>query len=215
MNMAQQAQGASRFTGIGVVILVHALMIAGLSTGLAHSVLKKAQTITKARVIEDEQHAPPPPVPRADPVDPTRKMVIQQVPVLDTPDFTVTPSEVPPGTATGTPVLTTGTGTPAGPTLAPPSGLPAITGPVSPALVCTRMGKPDLPSVNWSGDALFRVQATVQAGRVAATEFTLLSGLMDARTRRALQSALATTLRDTYECPGEHRFEQEFKVRID
>lgn len=215
MNMAQQPQGASRFTGIGIVILVHALMIAGLSSGLMQRIIDKKPHLTETRLIKEEVPPPPQPMPRVEPQDPTRQIVIQQQ-VIETPDFTVVPpTEPPPGTL-GKPTLQTGEGaTHTGPTVAPPGKLASVNEPVSPHMVCTKMGKPDLPAVNWAGDALFRVQATVHAGRVTATEFTVLAGVMDPKTRRALQSAIASTLRDTYECPGEHRFEQEFNVRIE
>ncbi|MEH0166088.1 hypothetical protein [Roseateles microcysteis] len=215
MNMAQPPQGASRFTGIGVVIVVHALMIAGLSSGLMRGIIDSKPRITEARLIKEDPPPPPTPVPRVEPQDPTRQVVVQQQ-VIETPDFTVvTPTEVPPGTA-GKLTLQTGKGSShAGPTVAPPAGIPVVNGKVDPGLVCTKMGRPDLPAVNWAGDALFRVQATVRGGRVAATEFTVLSGVMDPKTRRTLQAAIANTLRDTYECPGEHRFEQEFNIRID
>lgn len=215
MNMAQQPQGASRFTGIGIVILVHALMIAGLSSGLVQKAFKKEPTLTKARLIEPEETPQPPPPQRKPIEDPTLKFVVQQPdPVQPTPIEVVTPTEVPPGVTTNT-SLQTGPSTGPGPSVVPAHVPPSAVGPTSADMVCTKMGRPDLPSVNWAGEALFRVQATVRTGRVAATEFTLLSGAMDPKTRRALQSAIANTLRDTYECPGEHRFEQEFKVRID
>lgn len=215
MNMAQQPQGASRFTGIGIVILVHALMFAGLSSGLVQKAFKKEPTLTKARVIEPDETPQPPPPSRKPMEDPTRNFVLQQPDLIQPPQVdVVTPTEAPPGIAHDN-SLPTGPSSGSGPTAQPAHVAPTVAGPVSPDLVCTRMGKPELPSVNWAGDALFRVQATVRAGRVTGTEFTVLAGTMDPKTRRALQAAIANTLRDTYECPGEHRFEQEFKVRIE
>lgn len=215
MNMAQQPQGASRFTGIGVVIVVHAVMIAGLSSGLVQNIIKPKPVKTEARVIEEET-PPLPPQRRLQPEDPTRKVLIERPELIQAPDISVvTPTETVPGTTT-TSTLQTGHSTDTGPTIVTPAVVkPAVNTKVDPGMVCTKMGKPDLPAVNWAGDALFRVQATVRGGRVAATEFTMLSGVMDPKTRRALQAAIANTLRDTYECPGEHRFEQEFNIRID
>ncbi len=214
MNMAQQPQGASRYTGIGIVILVHALMIAGLSSGLVQQVLKKEPTITKARVIEPDETPQPPPPPRKPIEDPTQRMVIQDPVLIQPPTFVeATQIEAPPNAPPNP--LRTGTGADPRPAVVAPVEKASVPTVVTPGMVCTKMGKPDLPSVNWAGDALFRVQATVHAGRVTATEFTVLAGAMDPKTRRALQSAIANTLRDTYECPGEHRFEQEFNVRIE
>lgn len=214
MNMAQQPQGASRFTGIGVVILVHALMIAGLSSGLVQRVLKKEPTITKARVIEPDETPQPPPPPRKPIEDPTQRMVIQEPVLIQPPNIVeATQTELPP-TNLANP-LRAGPGADPKPVVIAQVEKQAVPAVADPGMVCTKMGKPDLPTVNWAGDALFKVQATVHAGRVTATEFTVLAGAMDPKTRRALQSAIANTLRDTYECPGEHRFEQEFNVRIE
>ena len=215
MNMAQQAQGASRYTGIGVVIAVHVVMIAALSSGLVQQVIDKKPHKTEARLIEQEPPPPPPLPPRQRVEDPTQKLVIQQIEPPPIPVVSeVSPTDVPADTPTLNP-LRTGTSSGAGPSVVAQPEKATVPTVVTPGMVCTRMGKPELPAVNWAGDALFRVQATVRAGRVAATEFTVLSGVMDPKTRRALQSAIANTLRDTYECPGEHRFEQEFNVRID
>jgi len=85
----------------------------------------------------------------------------------------------------------------------------------SPQAICTQMGKPELPSVAWSGLATVRVQADVRAGRVTAVQFLSTTGGMDARSKRAIQRAIEATLTDTYVCPGDHRFEQEFAVRVE
>ena len=123
--------------------------------------------------------------------------------------FTLLP--LPGLTTTDTPPAHTGPQTPVQQVADKPL---AKAGPVSPGMVCTRMGKPELPPVNWSGEALFHVLATVKGGRVTATEIQALRGGMDARTRRALQGAIDTALKDSYECPGEHRFEQEFQFSV-
>lgn len=216
MNMAQQPQGASRFTGIGVVIVVHALMIAGLTSGLVQHITKKPPPLTEARLIEPDKTPPPPPVERVVMQDPTQAMVVQQPTILPVPIIEDhIPPVAPPSDLAGVTPRTGGTSTGTGSTGVAQVEKQVVPAVVTPGMVCTKMGKPDLPAVSWAGDALFRVQATVRGGRVAATEFTVLSGVMDPKTRRALQSAIANTLRDTYECPGEHRFEQEFSIRID
>jgi protein TonB len=86
---------------------------------------------------------------------------------------------------------------------------------ITAGMVCTKMGKPEMPSVNWSGEALYKAVATVKAGRVTAVEITSLRGGVDRKAQRALVQAIEATLRDTYECPGDHVFEQEFQFKIE
>jgi protein TonB len=38
---------------------------------------------------------------------------------------------------------------------------------------------------------------------------------VDRKAQRALVQAIEATLRDTYECPGDHVFEQEFQFKIE
>ncbi|RZJ11356.1 MAG: hypothetical protein EOP39_06565 [Rubrivivax sp.] len=82
-------------------------------------------------------------------------------------------------------------------------------------MVCTKMGTPEMPAVNWSGEALFKAVATVKAGRVTGVEITPLRGGVDRKAQRQLIQAIEQTLRETYECPGDHQFEQEFQFKID
>ena len=69
--------------------------------------------------------------------------------------------------------------------------------------------------MSWSGEAAFRVVGTVKAGRVTGVDIQALRGNLDGKSRRALQSAISSALRDSYECPGDHVFEQEFQFRIE
>ncbi|MCF8207541.1 MAG: hypothetical protein K9J82_20835, partial [Methylotenera sp.] len=101
------------------------------------------------------------------------------------------------------------------PAPAAPPAAPKPTGKVTAGMVCTKMGKPEVPSVNWSGDALYKAVATVKAGRVTAVEITSLRGGVDRKAQRALVQSIEAALRDTYECPGDHVFEQEFQFKIE
>jgi protein TonB len=92
---------------------------------------------------------------------------------------------------------------------------PKPAGKVTARMVCTKMGTPEAPAVNWSGEALYKAVATVKAGRVASVEITALRGGVDRKAQRQLIQAIEATLRDTYECPGDHVFEQEFQFKID
>eukprot|EP01136_Pigoraptor_vietnamica_P022575 Opistho-1_new@73882 len=60
MNFAQEKQGASRFTGFGIVVLIHVLIIWALASGLARKVVEAIKPI-ETKVIEEQVKPPPPP----------------------------------------------------------------------------------------------------------------------------------------------------------
>ena len=57
--------------------------------------------------------------------------------------------------------------------------------------------------------------AVVKAGRVVEVDIKTLRHVSDMRARRALISAIDSALRDTYRCPGDHVFSQEFLFRVE
>lgn len=217
MNMSPHAHGSSRFTGIGLVAFVHVVMAWALIHGLIQHKPEAPKPPIVLRPAVDE--APPLPKP-IDPLPLPRPTLstpnVQFVPPPDLPSsFEAAPSALT-ATASDQPSSMASNERPSLPAGPVAQAAPiAATGPVTPRSVCTKMGTPEAPSVNWSGEALFKVIATVKAGRVVATEVRALRGGFDAKTRRALQSAIESTLRDSYECPGNHQFEQEFQFRID
>lgn len=215
MNFAQEKQGASRFTGFGAVVVVHALIIYALASGLAVDVVKKITQPIDTKIIEEVKKPPPPPekvVPpppdlKAPPppyVPPPEVQVTAPPPIAPAP----TTTQVPPPVTDFKPAPVQAPAPPA------PVAAPRV-GPVKAGMVCTKMGKPEAPSVNWSGEALFKVTATVKAGRVEKMEVQSLRSGVDRKAQRALVNAIEATLRDTYECPGDHVFEQEFQFRIE
>ncbi|KQV89051.1 MULTISPECIES: hypothetical protein [unclassified Roseateles] len=213
MNFAQEKQGASRFTGFGIVVLIHVVAIYALASGLARDIVKKVTGPIDVKVIEEKVKPPPPP---EKVVPPPPDLKAPPPPFVPPPEFQVT-APAPPAPA----IVSTQVQPPAAdirpappPVVAAPPP-PARTGPVKAAMVCTKMGKPEMPSVNWSGEALYKAIATVKAGRVTAVEITSQRGGVDRKAQRALIQAIEATLRDTYECPGDHVFEQEFQFKID
>jgi hypothetical protein len=76
------------------------------------------------------------------------------------------------------------------------------------------MPKPDLPALNWSGEAVLNVIATVRGGRVVGTEFRVTQGALDSKTKRSLQRAAESALAG-YQCQGDAMFQQDFAFRID
>lgn len=215
MNFAQEKQGASRFTGLGIVILIHVVAIYALASGLARDIVKKVTGPIDVKVIEEKVKPPPPP---EKVVPPPPDMKAPPPPFVPPPEFQVT-APAPPAPA----IQSTQVAPPAVQEIRP-APAPAAPAPPAPAprpakitagMVCTKMGKPEMPSVNWSGEALYKAVATVKAGRVTAVEITSLRGGVDRKAQRALVQAIEATLRDTYECPGDHVFEQEFQFKIE
>ena len=214
MNFAQEKQGASRFTGFGIVVLIHVVAIWALASGLARDIVKKVTGPIDVKVIEEKVKPPPPP---EKVVPPPPDLKAPPPPFVPPPEFQVT-APAPPAPA----IQSTQVAPPAVAEIRPapapaPAAPPAAPRPakVTAGMVCTKMGKPDMPSVNWSGEALYKAVATVKAGRVTAVEITSLRGGVDRKAQRALVSAIEQTLRDTYECPGDHVFEQEFQFKIE
>lgn len=199
--------------GIGLVVLTHALIIWGLASGLSTHFTKKEQPPAvfidkpeKTVKLEPPPLEPPKPVFDAVKPDliPLRDIPIEQTQptitgVTETPS---TPSDIRPGSGSrpvenGQPQLAT----------------PPTSGPMRAEAVCDVMAMPELPAVNWSGRASLTVQARLVGGRVAEVQFLSLAGGMDARTRRALQSAVQAAL-GAYQCRGNQVFEQEFVFNI-
>lgn len=213
MNFAQQKNNSSRLTGFGLVVLIHIVIVYALASGLARKALDAVKGPIETKVIEEkvkppdlpDKVVPPPPDLKAPPP-----------PFVPPPEFQVTAPAPPAARAIqSTQVVPPPQVVRAAPppvVAAPP---PPRVGPVRAAMVCTKMGKPELPSISWSGEALYKVTATVKAGRVASIEVVPLRGGVDRKAQRALISSIETTLRDTYECPGDHVFEQEFQFRIE
>lgn len=214
MNFAQEKQGPARFTGFGIVVLIHVIAIWALASGLARDIVKKVTGPIDVKVIEEKVKPPPPP---EKVVPPPPDLKAPPPPFVPPPEFQVT-APAPPAPA----IQSTQVAPPAVSEIRPaPAVAPAPPAPaprparVTAGMVCTKMGKPDMPSVNWSGEALFKAVATVKAGRVTAVEITPLRGGVDRKAQRALVQAIEATLRESYECPGDHVFEQEFQFKIE
>lgn len=214
MNFAQEKQGASRFTGFGIVVLIHVVAIYALASGLAKDLVKKVTGPIDVKVIEEKVKPPPPP---EKVVPPPPDLKAPPPPFVPPPEFQVT-APAPPAPA----IQSTQVAPPAVAEIRPaPAPVAAAPAPaprpakITAGMVCTKMGKPEMPSVNWSGEALYKAVATVKAGRVTAVEITSLRGGVDRKAQRALVQAIEATLRETYECPGDHVFEQEFQFKIE
>lgn len=211
MNFAQEKNGASRFTGLGLVILIHIVIVYAIASGLARKAVEAIKGPIETKVIEEKVKPPPPP---DKVIPPPPDLKAPPPPYVPPPEFTVTapapPAVMAAPTTSVPPPTTTVAATPAPAPVAAPVAKPTK---VTAGMVCTKMAKPEMPSLSWSGEALYKVVATVKAGRVATVEVTSLRSGVDRKAQRALIAAIETTLKESYECPGDHVFEQEFQFK--
>jgi hypothetical protein len=72
---------------------------------------------------------------------------------------------------------------------------------------------PQLPQLDWRGQAAFLATAQVKDGRVVAVEISGLKGVVERRPQRAMVMAIEQALRGASCQPGEHVFTQRFDFR--
>lgn len=215
MNFAQDKGGSSRLTGLGLVVLVHVLIIGALASGLATKITEAVKGPIDVKVVEEKVKPPPPP---EKVIPPPPDIKAPPPPFVPPPEVVVTAPPPP----TPTVVAQTTTPPPAAPFVPQPAPTPPAP-PVAPkpqgvakaAANCTKMGKPELPAISWSGQASYKATFQVKAGRVTSVEFTTLRGANDRKAERALKNAIMAALQETYECPGDHTLEQEFVFNVD
>ncbi|WP_431262981.1 hypothetical protein ACQ859_23320 [Roseateles chitinivorans] len=212
--MSMHAPNA-RTTGLVLVGLVHLLMVGALVKGFQRHATEAPPPIRMKTITEPLDQ--PKPVERLTvppPAMPTPRVI--EVPI---PPVEITPTKEPVVATVGISdgrknesfqVAEAGEKQDMTPAKTPPT-----TALQQPGAICTQMAAPEMPAVNWSGEALFRAVADVQGGRVVAVQIQALGGSMDVRTRRAFSNAIEGTLKSRYVCPGEHRFQQDFAFRMD
>jgi len=95
------------------------------------------------------------------------------------------------------------------------SDIPAETlVPVSPAIVCTAMGKPPAPPINAVGTLQLHVIVDVNDGKIGLVDAKLKQGSNDPALNNKFIELVSRTIRETYKCPGNHIFAQEFMFKI-
>ena len=201
------------YVGIGLVVALHLAGIYALSAGLIVPKAKPPEIITLKPLPPEVDREPPPPEPVQ--VD---KPVMRDVPVIQVPppDINIAPPQE-------TPLIST--------VVAPKDATPVVTQPSqtqvvaqtsagtqaqvqTPGAVCSTMPRPEVPAVNWSGEAVLHVIATVRGGRVVGSEFRVAQGALDGKTRRSLQRSVESALAG-YQCQGDAMFQQDFAFRVD
>jgi hypothetical protein len=202
------------YLGIGLVLALHLAGIYALSAGLLHPEAKLRSNI----VLRPLPPEAPPELPRPEPLRADQPQlrdlpVIQaQPPVIDF----VAPQE----SAAPAAVVAPTEGIPAPARAMPAQGLaptqPAVAGPQvqAPGAVCSVMPRPEVPAVNWSGEAVLQAIATVRGGRVVGADVRVTQGAPDGKTRRALQRSVESALAG-YACQGDAMFQQDFAFRVD
>ncbi|MFN3305129.1 MAG: hypothetical protein ACK44A_15640 [Roseateles sp.] len=213
MNLSRPAPAPHRYVGIGLVVALHLAGIYALSTGLIHPPARPP-ALTAVRPLPPDVQPPPPTEPLRAP-DPRFKDMPPLMPIPQPAVDVVIAAD--PVISTAAPADAGVQAPGSGPARAEPAApaQPAATPQVqSPGAVCATMPRPEVPVVNWTGEAVLRVIATVRNGRVVGSEFRLAQGSPDARTRRALQRAVDVALAG-YQCQGDAMFQQDFAFRID
>lgn len=209
---SDRAPQPKSYLGIGLVVALHLAGIYALSAGLIKAPATPREVAPLKALPADLQDPPPPierlrateptlPNPRPIPVvDPIVDVVVAQDPILST---------VPLRDAERA-VLDTGLTR----TEVAPSQRVTQTQVQAPGAVCSVMPHPDVPTVNWSGEAVLQVIATVRGGRVVGSNFSVAQGALDSKTRRSLQRAVESALAG-YQCQGDAMFQQDFAFRLD
>lgn len=215
MNLTHSyaAPKPKNYAGIGLVVALHLAGIYALSAGLIKPAPRPHEATVLLPPVAEKQPDPPPSklAKYTPPAPSTINVPIPEVPVPST--WIETPQVAPQP-------LTSDMPTPAGPaagvasanTAQPPLTIP--TGIQSPGAVCAVMPRPDVPTLSWTGEAVLHVVATVRGGRVVGTEFSVLQGALDAKTKRALQRSAEAALA-AYQCQGDASFQQDFAFRLE
>jgi protein TonB len=81
-----------RYGGLGIVVLVHALVAFALVTGLGHKMVDMIKEPVETKIIEEVKPPPPPDTP---PPPPPPKMVAPPPPFIPPPEVNITPPPTP------------------------------------------------------------------------------------------------------------------------
>ncbi|WP_416761741.1 energy transducer TonB [Roseateles sp. So40a] len=212
MNFAQDKGGSSRLTGFGLVVLVHVLIVGALASGLATKIKEAVKGPIDVKVVEEKVKPPPPP---EKVVPPPPDIKAPPPPFVPPPEVVVTapppPTQTVAAVSTTPPPATNFTPT-------PPAAAPAPPAPPQPKVRsaignCTKMAKPEMPALNWSGTASYKATFVVKGGKVSEVSFVSLRGANDRKAERALKNAIQAALTE-YECT-DATLEQEFVFNME
>lgn len=86
---------------------------------------------------------------------------------------------------------------------------------VTAAQVCRTMGRPQLPPLNWKGDALYEAMVEVKDSHVVSVALKALKPISNPTAQTGVEGAIEQAIRQTYDCPGNHVFVQQFQFKYD
>lgn len=216
----QQVDPRRHLVGIGLVVLVHALVVWALVAGMARRVVEVVRSPVETRLIEEPRKPPPPPPEIVLPPPP--KMEAPPPPFIPPPEVRIaTPPPAPTIVAT-TPIA------PSAPELIAPVAPPAPPAPTPPpvpvappprpalasiGVVCPTMVAPTMPmrALREGISGSVRARATIQGGKVIHVE------IVSARPPGVFEAAVRTAMLQ-YTClssgTGEVQAEQSFDFKI-
>ena len=210
---SDRAPQPKSYLGVSLVVAIHVAAIYAFSAGLIHPPTERKEAIHLLPPIDDkrlEPERPKEPVLKADKPS-TIAVPIPEVPAM--PWEEAPPVKGEPLVKGDPPVITGGStgGTGGAVTTVQP---PAETLVRTAGAVCSVMPKPELPALNWSGEAVLQVMATVRGARVVGSDFRVAQGALDSKTKRSLQRSVESALAG-YQCQGDAVFQQDFAFRLD
>jgi periplasmic protein TonB len=215
--------------GIAFVVLFHLLIVYALLTGLAKKIVDVVRAPIETKVIEEIKKPPPPqpeivvpPPPKLEapppPYIPPPEVVLA-TPPPPVPTIAVAPTPTPPPAPVelapvAPPVQAPVAAAPPPPTPpAPPPPKPAV---ASIGSICTKQTKPDLPSIDYVGNAIVLVKYTIVGGKVTKIDVVKESYVpnIDRKAKRAVFAAIESAALE-YSCTGDHvDVTQEFAFRL-
>jgi protein TonB len=196
--------------GIAFVILIHALVIYGLVTGLARKAIEVIKKPLTATIVE-EIKAPPPPPP------PPKKIEIPKTP--PPPQPYVPPPDVPVPTVQSEPVISAVTPTPPPepPVIAPPPPPVVAPPPAPPAPVVRRNVKPvSVVEPDYPREARKReIEGTVKAHLFIDEKGNVTDvKIIDAKPSRIFDQAARAALMQWKFAPGSEKFIGEIEIEF-
>jgi len=212
LTFSDRAPQPKSYVGIGLVVALHLAGIYALSAGLIKVPTRPAEIAPVKPLPADRKQPLPPQEPYRANKPIFKDPITSTIPprddwVVEKPLVTVEPPSDTLRPPTGPETARTGL----------PPGLPVVAKnpPITaPGAVCSVMPRPEVPVVNWAGEAVLQVIATVRGGRVVGTDFRVAQGALDSKTRRSLQRSVESALAG-YQCQGDAIFQQDFAFRLD
>ena len=204
----------SRAAGLAGVIIFHALLIYGLISGLAQTVVQVIQKKVDVAIISEPPPPPPPPPPPK-----IEKVVKEQAPVPQ-PKEAYVPPPVNPPPVTQAPqnaiAATTADPTPPPPVTPAPPPPPAVpAGPVSAKANCSQLTSPAYPSKAEEDEVQGVVRVVFSIG--ASGKFESIQKIsfdhIPPRYQNAFNSSVTAALKG-YTCKQNALMEQEFAFRL-